>query len=184
MAINKKLIHFKSKENFNNEVANDNILDTSIVFIKDSKEIYTHGNVYKSVNWSVLDSEYVVIEINGEDVTISASDPDGHQFPTECLYDATKMKSIKITPKDPTVIIDNTYYIGLLQAVESTKAAMILSFNELSAMGCVFNPDDNSIVFEVPNSDEAVGVSLGLCLVIQNGDEMKPIDTIQYITVK
>jgi hypothetical protein len=29
-------------------------LDTSIVFVKDSKEIWTHGNLYKSVNWSVL----------------------------------------------------------------------------------------------------------------------------------
>ena len=57
MAINKKLIHFNSKDNFSNEVANGNILDTSIVFIKDSKEIYTHGNLYKSVNWSVLEIE-------------------------------------------------------------------------------------------------------------------------------
>ena len=55
MAINKKLIHFKNKENFNKEVANENILDSSIVFIQDSKEISTHGTVYKSVNWSVLE---------------------------------------------------------------------------------------------------------------------------------
>ena len=54
MAINKKLIHFKNKQNFDNEVANGNILDTSIVFIQDSKEISTHGTVYKTVNWSVL----------------------------------------------------------------------------------------------------------------------------------
>lgn len=55
MAINKKLIHFKTKSNFNSEVAKGNILDTSIVFIKDSKEIHTHGETYKSVNWSVLE---------------------------------------------------------------------------------------------------------------------------------
>ena len=55
MAINKKLIHFKNKENFDKEVANENILDSSIVFIQDSKEISTHGTVYKSVNWSVLE---------------------------------------------------------------------------------------------------------------------------------
>ena len=54
MAINKKLIHFKKKEDFDREVANKNILDHSIVFIQDSKEISTHGTVYKSVNWSVL----------------------------------------------------------------------------------------------------------------------------------
>ena len=54
MAINKKLIHFKNKENFEKEVANENILDTSICFIQDSKEISTHGTIYKSVNWSIL----------------------------------------------------------------------------------------------------------------------------------
>lgn len=46
MAINKKLIHFQKKENFENEVANGNILDNSIVFIKDTKEIWTHGTYY------------------------------------------------------------------------------------------------------------------------------------------
>ena len=54
MAINKKLIHFKNKENFDSEVANGNILDNSIVFIQDSKEISTHGTIYKTVNWSIL----------------------------------------------------------------------------------------------------------------------------------
>ena len=54
MPINKKLIHFNSKENFDNKVANNEILDTSIVFVKDSKEIWTHSNLYKSVNWDVL----------------------------------------------------------------------------------------------------------------------------------
>lgn len=55
MAINKKLIHFKNKQTFEQEVANENILDTSIVFIQDSKEISTHGTMYKTVNWSVLE---------------------------------------------------------------------------------------------------------------------------------
>lgn len=55
MAINKNLIHFKNKEKFEEELANENILDSSIVFIQDSKEISTHGTIYKSVNWSVLE---------------------------------------------------------------------------------------------------------------------------------
>lgn len=54
MAINKKLIHFSKQENFDNEVANNNILDTSICFIKDSKSISTHGTIYPTVNWSIL----------------------------------------------------------------------------------------------------------------------------------
>ena len=52
MAINKKLIHFKTKSNFSNEVANNNILDTSICFIKDSQQIYTHGQYYNCKDWA------------------------------------------------------------------------------------------------------------------------------------
>lgn len=46
MAINKKLIHFKTKKQFLNELAKENIKDTSIVFIKDTQEIWTHGQLY------------------------------------------------------------------------------------------------------------------------------------------
>ena len=43
MAINKKLIHFRTKAAFTTELNARNIPDTSIVFIKDTKEIWTHG---------------------------------------------------------------------------------------------------------------------------------------------
>lgn len=46
MAINKKLIHFQKKETFNTKLHDGEILDTSIVFIKDTKEIWTHGQIY------------------------------------------------------------------------------------------------------------------------------------------
>lgn len=62
MAINKKLIHFKEKTNFDNEVANGNINDYSIVFVQDSKDISTHGSVYKSVNWAVLGLDTFTID--------------------------------------------------------------------------------------------------------------------------
>ena len=68
MAINKKLIHFKNKQNFDNEVANGNILDTSIVFIQDSKEISTHGTVYKTVNWSILEPQLFPMYLTTEQV--------------------------------------------------------------------------------------------------------------------
>lgn len=46
MAINKKLIHFRTKVAFTTELDAGNIPDTSIVFIKDTKEIWTHGQLY------------------------------------------------------------------------------------------------------------------------------------------
>jgi hypothetical protein len=50
-----------------------NLKGTSIVFIEDSKEIWTHGNLYKSANWNVLgevgeeeSSAAIVSLLNGE----------------------------------------------------------------------------------------------------------------------
>lgn len=74
MPIDKKLIRFKTKENFlsqengvnnNTEIPTSgseaggnaiygNVKGNSIVFIEDSKEIWTHGNLYKGVNWSTI----------------------------------------------------------------------------------------------------------------------------------
>ena len=66
MAINKKLIHFNKKEDFEREVANENILNHSIVFIKDTKEIYTHGTIYgnnNSIKWSNLDTSMEFVDL-------------------------------------------------------------------------------------------------------------------------
>ena len=46
MAINKKLIHFRTKSAFTTELNAGNIPDTCIVFIKDTKEIWSHGQLY------------------------------------------------------------------------------------------------------------------------------------------
>lgn len=80
MAINKKLIHFKKKETFDQKVANNEVLDTSIVFIQDSKEIHTHGTTYKSVNWSVLEQykptgQYMTIEALEDGLTFTFTNP-------------------------------------------------------------------------------------------------------------
>lgn len=54
MAIDKKLIHFNTKDVFDQK--KDQIKDSSIVFVKDSNEIYTHGEEYQFVGWSILEN--------------------------------------------------------------------------------------------------------------------------------
>lgn len=71
MAINKKLIHFKTRAAF--EAQLNNILDTSIVFIQDANLIWTHGTYY------CLPSDEVVISNgiepdNNQDLWIDTSD--------------------------------------------------------------------------------------------------------------
>lgn len=44
--IDKKLIHFKTRSAFDTALANNQLNSWSIVFIKDTKEIWTHDQIY------------------------------------------------------------------------------------------------------------------------------------------
>lgn len=68
MAINKKLIHFQTKTAFTAELNAGNILDTSIVFIKDTKEIWTHGQFY-SCSLTEADKQWIDIVKGNEDTS-------------------------------------------------------------------------------------------------------------------
>ena len=73
MAIDRKFIHFRKKIDFENELSNNNILDTSICFISETKEIYTHKQLYNcsvdsnEIKQSIeaLDEKINNIEIGG-----------------------------------------------------------------------------------------------------------------------
>lgn len=54
MAIQKKLLHFNDKSNFEIQLERGNILDTSIVFIKNTKQIWTHGQYYDSLTDEII----------------------------------------------------------------------------------------------------------------------------------
>ena len=99
MAINKKLIHFKEKADFVNEVANNNILYHSIVFIQDSKEISTHGTVYKTVNWSVLKRklDYMKVVALEDGLTVSFTNP------LEYSFDETTWQSLPANTGTPAI---------------------------------------------------------------------------------
>lgn len=98
MAINKTLIHFNKKEKFEEELANNNILDNSIVFIQDSKEISTHGTIYNSVNWSTIDEN-----------TIVNSNPDLYEI-LNLDYDLNTNPDNKIATEKTIVSLLNTTY--------------------------------------------------------------------------
>ena len=75
MAINKRVIHFKTKKKFQEALDNGDILSTSIVFIKDTLELYTHEQLYSFANREAFDelvnkvsnlSDQVIEDILGE----------------------------------------------------------------------------------------------------------------------
>ena len=90
MAINKKLIHFNKEDSFTNEKEAGNILDTSIVFVKDAKKIITHSSEYPAVNWGKIKNLFITSE------EAKAGDV--------CFYDSLsgKIRLAKIDNVNPT----------------------------------------------------------------------------------
>ena len=94
MAINKKLIHFKTKAAF--EAQLNNILNTSIVFIQDANLIWTHGTYYGKSEIYIGTNE----PTNGEIVWINP-DTDVMKY-----FDGTQWVTIveKTLPKETLII--------------------------------------------------------------------------------
>lgn len=63
MAINKKLIHFNKRSTFDNELNKGNIVYTSIVWIKDTKQIWTHGQIYDCDLTNYAKKEEILAEL-------------------------------------------------------------------------------------------------------------------------
>lgn len=128
MAINKKLIHFKTKAAFEAQLTGNNILDTSIVFIQDANLIWTHGTYY------CLPSDDVVIS-NGiepdkdQDLWIDTSDNTTATFIEEAPIDGKRY----VRKNGTWVAILNEIYVG---ETEPTNGEIIW-----------INPDTNEMKY-------------------------------------
>lgn len=76
MAIDKKLIHFDKLADFEAQLTAGNILDRSIVFIKDAKKIWTHGTYYDCSEGGASESgsNYYITEFTYNDFYNAASE--------------------------------------------------------------------------------------------------------------
>lgn len=141
MAINKKLIHFKTKKGFLEQYDEDpkksNILDSSIVFIKDSQEIWTHGQFYNcSVPKEEFDSLYErVDELDSEAIkTIFYDDPDNGFYlnPDDGIIEIQPDNGINVSSDSNILSIGlNTDYVATREYVDSVKTS-ILGSEELN----------------------------------------------------
>lgn len=75
MAIEKKLVCFKTQANFDTQLAAGNIMDYSIVFIKDTQRIWTHGVYFTSLKelFEKLDTKQNALTAS-DNITITESD--------------------------------------------------------------------------------------------------------------
>ena len=125
MAINKKLIHFKTRAAFEIQLADKNILDTSIVFIQDANLIWTHGTYY------CLPSDDVVIS-NG-------IEPDNDQ---DLWVDTSDNIAVAFVKEAPT---DGKMYVR-------KNGAWVVTLNEVYVGET--EPTNGEVIWINPNTDE------------------------------
>lgn len=140
MAINKKLIHFQTMANFNSQMSAGNILGTSIVFIKDAKKIWTHGEFYDCGETDL--SEYITeSELNSKSfaTTIQLNDKvdkvSGKQLSTEDFTSALKTKLEGLSNYDDTELSEalSTLRGDFDKLVSGDTTTAIKTFNEVIA---------------------------------------------------
>ena len=146
MAINKKLIHFKTYQAFNQELEAGNILDTSIVWIKETQQIYTHGQFYDcspGTDWSSQigtntyeDANYISKETNLTDAAMQLDTEIKATNDNLAILNAATIKGVKLagadgnlTPQTGVVTIPDatTSSNGLMPAADKQKVDGILT---------------------------------------------------------
>jgi hypothetical protein len=150
MAINKKLIHFNKKTTFNSQKLSANASNTqyqvggtgtvqtgapdinyqSIVYIKDSKEIWTHGQFYATaVTWSTITGKpsFATVATSGSytDLTNKPTIPTSLPTPNSLTFTGattgTWNGSAAKTVNIPTYSNASTSSAGLMSASDKSK---------------------------------------------------------------
>ena len=164
MAINKKFIHFKRKSTFQRELEAGNILNTSIVFIADAKQIYLNGS-YFSEN-TLFNLSDLLNEVSGD-----LTDTDTSNEAIVKLYkylkevDSNTDSLIKVLMQEVSTLeetltnrIDST---DLLVATELSNINQRLntSENEITRLSESFKETDSItkiLVEEVPSIEQTL----------------------------
>lgn len=161
MAINKKLIHFNKKTTFNSQKLSANASNTqyqvggtgtvqtgapdinyqSIVYIKDSKEIWTHGQFYATaVTWSTITGKpsFATVATSGNYNDLSNKPTIPTKLPTPNVltftgavtgtWDGSAAKTVNI----PTYSNASTSSAGLMSASDKSKLNGIASGAEVN----------------------------------------------------
>ena len=187
MAINKKLIHFNKKTTFNSQKLSANVSNTqyqvggtgtvqtgapdinyqSIVYIKDSKEIWTHGQFYgsaASVAWSAITGKpsFATVATSGSyndlsnKPTIPTSLPTPNSLTFTGATTGTWNGSAAKTVNIPTYSNASTSSAGLMSASDKSKLDGIAS-------------GANNYSLPTASASTLGGVKVGSGLSISNG---------------
>lgn len=124
MAINKRFIHFKNKETFEKQLSEGNILDTSICFIQDTREIYTHGTIYGHDDKYYTKEEVLEIVKNMYeeilkiiDFSNNSSEPETPEEPTvETFGEITEDNTITV---NENLLSEGTYTLKYLDSSDN-----------------------------------------------------------------
>lgn len=169
MAINKKLIHFNKEDSFTNEKEAGNILDTSIVFVKDAKKIITHSSEYPAVNWGKIKNLFITSEeAKAGDVCFYDSLKDKIRLAKIDNVNITDYPASRFTPIGVVVIpgshdVYGTGQCGVMSLVEmscdtpdtgsidgqgiywgpSTDISTLTNFNYAPYVGTISSPGDS-----------------------------------------
>ena len=192
MPIDKKFIRFREKSNFlsqengvnnNYETPSDsegnvavygNLKGNSIVFIEDSKEIWTHGNLYKSVNWSVLGkvSKTIIVPTSllkdVDNLVMFFLDTDA--IPENYFVRLDSVDIVKVRYADSNNLINENTVLCLIVKDVATIGGVTIPLSN-SDIPFDIDYENNELIFHGTNYDDDGYLPITFCLGYLNADD-------------
>lgn len=177
MAINKKLIHFNHKEDFLREKdTNNNILDTSIVFIKDTQELWTHGQYYKGLTDKHLEilnsilSDYKAVDLGLPSGTLWAD----RNIGAVDEYDGGKLFQWgDPTPYDVPKYTQDDCVIDTKEKKFDFDDYKLVDPNSSGVVFRKYNEDDNKTTLDL--EDDAANILIGNGWTVPTQEQIKEL---------
>lgn len=131
MAINKTFVHFDHKSVFDEKLVNNELLESSIVFIKDTQQIWTHGQLYNCSDPNL--SDYITeAELNNllSGITSNITNLQNNSATKTALNDLSKtVSSLQTTMSSKADLSDLDDYVTIdnFNSGLSSKQATLIS---------------------------------------------------------
>lgn len=151
MAIEKKLVHFKTFAKFKEALDAGNILSSSIIWIKDTKQMYTHGTYYSCEN-GIVEITHPTNIFDIKSVSQQTYDnvmDAAKEGRTVVLYDETGSNTL--ISSNLSIVNDSVYVSGSMN--------MVLSREQMTSMDTTFEFKQNlSVVVNATVIDKRISV--------------------------
>lgn len=172
MTIDKRFVHYLTRAAFNTARDKKEIDDNSIVFIQDSREVYTHGTFYSGKKFkgvtagdttvlaAGVDDIITFLAGDGLEISVDTENPDTYGNIT---YSHSKTSGIQNLPREAGKYIDSVTFdqFGHVISMGVTERKVVITDSSTSTLDATGTLGNESVRINIVDGEDVTG-SIGV----------------------